>query len=85
MIVNPHNPEGYTVYGEAVITSGLTVQHGVDGVGLVTRGFVWTGYAIWLDIQAAAPAIVTSWTDSNSVITTTWTPTIYGQAGEFES
>lgn len=89
------NPQNYTVYGQAVVTGGLIVQDGISGVGLVTNGFVWTGYDVWFDPQLAAPIvtswsnsnalITTSWTDSNSAITTTWTTSQYGPYGEFEA
>lgn len=58
-------------YGESLVSSGLMVRDAVNGYGLVTRGFLWQLYDIWIDTTAAAN------------ITTTWTPTQYGIWGEY--
>lgn len=79
---NVHDSNNITVYGEAVVSGGLEVRDGVSGYGLVTRGFIYELYNIWLDIQAAAP-ITTTWANSNSSITTTWTPSSQGLFGDY--
>lgn len=61
-----------SVYGQAVMNHGLCVQHGVSGVGLVSRGFIYGKYDIYIDAFNVNP-ISTSWTDSEDVISTSWT------------
>jgi hypothetical protein len=81
-------------YGEAILSNGLEVRDAVNGYGLVSRGFLWQLYDIWLDITASAP-LVTSWSNSQTSITTiwsniasssivtAWTPTQFGVYGEY--
>lgn len=86
---NPHN---FTLYGMALLDEGLVVQDGISGVGLLTRGLIFTAGGIWFDPQKAAPittvwansnpSVTTSWTDSNPVVTTTWHDPIQGLSGE---
>lgn len=57
-------------YAMAAVDRGLCVQDGVNGFGLVTSGFLWQAYDIWIKIEKAAP------------ITTTWTPSQFGVFGE---
>lgn len=63
-----------TSYGESLETFGFEVRGAINGLGLVTRGFLWGVYSIWTDIDLI-DNLVTSWTNSNPVITTTWTDT----------
>lgn len=58
-------------YGMALVDRGLVVGGAIDGVGLVTNGFLWQLYKIWFDDQYYQN-LSTSWTNSDSVITTTW-------------
>lgn len=82
-----NNPLSYSVLGEAVVGAGFVVRHGIDGAGLLTRGLVWPSWAIWLDTQSI-DGVITGWTaaagyaGSSSVITTGWSPSIYGYNGE---
>jgi len=72
-------------YGEGLVSRGLEVRDGISGLGLVSDGFLWWLYDIWLDIQAAAVistswsntdgSITTSWSDTDSVISTSWSNT----------
>lgn len=75
---NPKDPNSHTVYGEAIVSDGLEVRDGVSGSGLISDGFVWEGYEIWMWPQDATP-ITTGWTPmigwsgSASMIATGWT------------
>ena len=64
------DPNDVHVYGEALLTDGLAVRHGVSGYGLLTRGFLWQLYDIFIDTEAA---VTTSWSDTETSLTTTWT------------
>lgn len=68
-------------YGEALVTFGLEVRDGISGIGLVTRGFIYDTYAIWLDTTVAAP-ITTNWATGVSVAATTWTDESFGIFGD---
>lgn len=69
-----------TVYGEALVTAGLTVRGAISGLGLVTRGLIWECQNIWTDSEeniatnwTAPSSPATSWTNAEDSITTTWT------------
>lgn len=84
----PYIPPGalnnFFVYGESLEDFGMCVRKAADGLGLVTRGFLWTGGNIWFNIDANSP-ITTTWTlsFSGASLTTTWTPSQYGLFGEY--
>jgi hypothetical protein len=63
-----------SVYGEALLTNGLVVRHGINGYGLLTRGFLWQLYDIFIDVDRAQ-GLSTSWSNSESSLTTTWSNT----------
>lgn len=51
---------------------GFVGAPNVDGLGLATRGFVWSAPFIWLNDEAS---VITGWTlGYDPSITTTWTP-----------
>lgn len=58
-----------TPNGVALNTFGLTNQHRVEGVGLLTHGLVWPCGAIWTDI---AGTTTTSWAACSGVTATSW-------------
>jgi len=70
----------YTPYGMALLTGGLVQIVSINGVGLVTGGFIWQGPAIWFDPDAPVP-LVTGWTAcagysgcaAASLVATGWT------------
>lgn len=72
------DPNSHVVYGESVVSGGLNVRHGISGAGLISKGFIWEGYEIYLWPQDASP-IVTGWTaaagysGSATLIATGWT------------
>ena len=78
----------YCVYGQAELNFGLAVLDGINGAGLVTRGFIWQGPYIWYDQLAAYSgySLFTGWTaamgysGSATLIATGWTAA-YGYAG----
>lgn len=72
------------VYGEALLSYGLEVRDGINGYGLVTRGFLWETQAIWLDIEFAAP-LATSWSNSDAMISTAWTTSAGGIFGDYSN
>lgn len=76
------DPNKIAVYGEAIVTNGLEVRHGIDGYGLVTRGLLWQLFDIFIDTDSK-DAITTSWSNSESVLSTAWTDTQYGIYGEY--
>lgn len=71
----------YTPMGMALLSGGLVQNVSINGIGLVTKGFIWQGPAIWFDPNAYAP-ISTSWgaaygyIGSSFVISTGWTAAI---------
>jgi hypothetical protein len=70
-------------YGEALVTNGLVTRNVVNGLGLVTRGFIWELYGIWFDAEYYAP-ITTSWAAYGATLTsTTWTSPPIGMAGDY--
>ena len=75
--INPVSP-----YGMAICDGGLLVGGSVNGYGLVTRGFLWQLFSVWFDSEYYAP-LTTSWTDSDAVITTTWTSSPTGSLGDY--
>ena len=87
------DPNRYTTYGEAIETNGLEVRHGINGVGLLTRGLVWQLFDVYLLTESvdgittswsdSEGSITTTWSDSESAITTTWTDVQYGIYGEY--
>lgn len=71
-----------SVYGEALLTDGLVVRHGINGYGLLTRGFLWQLYDIFIDVDRAnqistswsnIASVTTSWTNTETSLTTNWT------------
>lgn len=52
-----------TFYGEAQETGGLTVSGAIDGIGLVTYGFLWECPYIWSTVLDTP---TTTWTNSTS-------------------
>lgn len=70
------------IYGEAMVTNGLQVRLALNGIGLETRGLVWSLYDIWVDEELldgistswanGNPSVTTNWANSNQSITTTW-------------
>lgn len=62
---------GWQAYGEALMSNGLYTRSGISGIGLITRGFVYGVYDIYLDIEKSAP-ITTSWVIGSSVALTSW-------------
>lgn len=65
----PNNPMNVTCYGQALLDAGLCQIVQTNGVGLVTRGFLWVGGEIWFD-KEAQDGITTSWTDSDTLSST---------------
>lgn len=92
-LVQPGALNDYFVYGEALVDQGLVVGYAVDGLGLSTRGLIWTGMNIYYDVDAGSgistswtnteTPITTAWTPTESVITTTWTGSAGGMYGEY--
>jgi hypothetical protein len=60
-----------SVYGEALLTHGLVVRQAVNGYGLLTRGFLWQLYDIFIDVDDAQN-LSTSWSNTETALTTTW-------------
>lgn len=71
----------YTPMGMALLSGGLVQNVSINGIGLVTDGFIWQGPAIWFDPNAFAP-LSTSWNaasgyvGSSVIIATGWTAAI---------
>ena len=68
-------------YGESIISFGLYVRDGISGIGLVSRGFIYDTYAIYIDTTAAAP-ITTTWAVGSSVSSTSWNEVSQGYWGD---
>ena len=75
-------PNPVVCYGEALVSSGLVCRNVVNGMGLVTRGFLWQKYDIWYDNEFYNP-LSTSWTNADATITTTWTNPQFGYCGDY--
>lgn len=69
--ISIHDQNNTIAYGEALTNYGLVVRDAVNGWGLVTRGFLWQAYDIWIKIEDY-DAVTTSWSDSDAVISTSW-------------
>lgn len=91
------SPDAVFPYGEAIVSGGLVTRHSTNGYGLVTFGFLWQLYDIWLDNQALAP-ITTTWAEASgasitttwsaaagSSVSTSWTAVQFGIWGEYQS
>lgn len=63
-----------TLYGESIVSNGLVVRQAINGFGLLTRGFLWQLYDIFIDVDRAAN-LSTSWSNTESILTTTWANT----------
>lgn len=84
-------------YGEPLIDFGLVNISAVDGYGLVTRGFLWQGDAIWGPYMYASLTpttwityslgitIATTWTAyaADVSLTTGWTTSQFGLFNEY--
>lgn len=82
MSFNPKDVNDIYPYAQSVTNFGTMVGlQGANGLGLVSRGLLWQAYDIWFDLDAH-DLLVTTWTDSNAVITTTWTSCLGGVYGE---
>lgn len=83
MATNSQNdPNSTYPYAESVTDFGTCVRlQGGNGFGLLTRGLIWQVYDIWFDLDAN-DGLSTSWTASNSNITTTWADCVGGIFGE---
>ena len=74
----PSNTMNYTYYGMANLSGGLIQVAQINGVGLLTNGFVWQMPEIWFYPQEAR-SLTTGWTaslgysGSATVIATGWT------------
>ncbi len=72
-------------FGEALVSRGLYNRSAINGFGAVSfmhGGLLWQMYDIWLD-QDRAQNLSTSWSNSDSVISTTWTDLQFGVSGEY--
>lgn len=78
---NQRDKSSFSVYGESVVSGGLCVQNGISGAGLITTGFLWEGYEIWLWPEDSSP-VSTSWGSANgysgsaSLIVAGWTAAV---------
>lgn len=52
-----HDLQGFS---ESILTRGFKVIDAIDGVGLLTFGFVWPSTQIWFDVNVS-PATITAW------------------------
>lgn len=79
-IQNQTNRFNYCHYGMANLSGGMVQITQINGVGLVTNGFVWQGPEIWFYPQNV-DGISTGWAASagysgcvaSSLISTSWT------------
>lgn len=76
------DPNPVFVYGEPLVTFGFENMGVINGLGLVSRGLLWNLYDIWFDNDYYSQ-ITTSWSNADSVITTTWTNLQFGMSGEY--
>ena len=73
-----NDPNAYYALGMPLVSGGLVNVVQVNGIGLVTNGFVWQIPELWFAPQSV-DGIATGWTaalgyaGSTSVITTSWT------------
>lgn len=58
---NTHEPNNACFYGMANATNGLCQIAQINGIGLVTKGLVWSGPEIWFYPQEAQ-GLATGWT-----------------------
>jgi hypothetical protein len=58
-------------YGQSQISNGLYTRDGISGAGLITRGFIYGVYDVYIDEQGLNP-ITTSWAVGSSVASTSW-------------
>lgn len=58
------------VAGDALLTEGLEGYNTIDGIALVTFGFLFDCSDIWGPLEAN---LTTSWSTTETSITTTWT------------
>lgn len=75
------------------MTSGLAVRDGINGPGILTRGFIWQLYDIWVGREStdslstswsnAEASLTTNWSLIDTGISTTWTDMQYGTSGEY--
>jgi hypothetical protein len=80
--VEQHNRFQYCPYGMALLNGGLCQIVSINGIGLVTDGFIWQGPAVWFDAQAYSTPVTTTWSasygyaGSSLTISTGWTASI---------
>lgn len=82
-------------YGEPLLSYGLYNRSSINGIGLVTRGFLWETQDIWLDTtfvsQLSTTWVVgssvssTSWVVGSSVSSTSWNDVQYGIWGDSQN
>ena len=65
------DPDAIFPYGMALVTNGLVNIEASNGYGLVSRGFLWQLYDVWLDYELY-DNISSSWSDANALVTTSW-------------
>jgi len=96
-IYNAFYPDPVFVYGEPLLTFGLSNHGAVNGLGLVSNGLLWQLFDLWCDVHyystittswsAASGATVTSTTwaaaSGATVTSTTWTSPQYGMFGPY--
>jgi hypothetical protein len=58
--VSQGNRFQYTPYGMAMLSGGLVQITSINGVGLLTNGFIWQAPSIWFDPQAF-DGVSTTW------------------------
>lgn len=79
------DPYRYGTYGMALLDQGICQIDAINGVGLLTRGFIWQGPAVWFDPQSMY-GVSTNWSaaagysGNATLYTTGWTAAI-GYAG----
>lgn len=77
---NQHNPLQFVPYGMAMLTGGLVQVVQINGVGLLTDGFIWQAPEYWFHPQSMY-GVSTSWSAaagysgcvSASLISNSWT------------
>lgn len=75
---NQKDKSSISVYGQSLLNYGVCVSDAISGVGLITKGFLWQGYEIWLWREDSDP-VSTGWTaaagysGSATLVTTSWT------------